>query len=210
MIQPAYIHDLLAFALAALFIVLVPGPNMTYLISCSASQGKKTAIFALLGSNSALIVLGVLTGLGLNSLLQAVPNIYYGLKIIGAFYFFWLAWKTVRNGKKTENDEIKINKISPLRAYQTGFLTNVLNPKAVVFYIAIFPQFLIPSLGHLVLQGTGLALIHALVSFIVNSTIIFSVNCLAVFFHKSERIKTISRWGIATIFSAFAVRILVK
>jgi threonine/homoserine/homoserine lactone efflux protein len=204
------LSHILLFTLAAVLIVLVPGPNMTFLITCAANYGRRTAILALLGSNAALLTLGILTGLGLSSLLMAVPLVYDGLKIAGAFYFFWLAFKSIFL-KVNSLDENQVSSVySDPVAFRNGYLTNILNPKAAVFYVAIFPQFLIPGLGYMVLQGTALSLVHAAVSFTINSIIIISVNHMSARFKESRKVHLLKKWGTAIIFTAFGIRMLMQ
>jgi threonine/homoserine/homoserine lactone efflux protein len=204
------LQHILAFALAAVLIVIVPGPNMSFLIHCAINQGKKTAILALLGSNTALLTLGLLTGLGLNSLLKAVPIVYDVLKVSGAFYFFWLAYKSIFLSKERGDEKDKTPEYGAKKAFQNGYLTNILNPKAAAFYIAIFPQFFIPKLGYLVIQGLVLSLIHALVSFTINNAIIYSVSQMAVRIKASSKVQNLKKWGSAIIFTAFGIRMLMQ
>jgi len=204
------IHQLLSFSVASFLIVLIPGPNMTFLVSCAATQGKKVAIFGLLGSNAALISLAILTGMGLNTILKAIPMVYDIFKIAGALYLFWLAWKNILF-TKTDEDSVTAKEIySSAKAFRTGYFTNVLNPKAAVFYVAILPEFLNPHLGHLVLQGTLLGLVHAVVSFIVNLCIISSVREITRRYSFSSKMAKIKKWGTAAVFTAFGIRILMQ
>lgn len=204
------ISHLLLFTLAAVLIVLVPGPNMTFLISCAASYGRQTAFMALMGSISALLTLGILTGLGLSSLLKAVPYLYDALKIAGAFYFFWLAYKSIFKPANTGSSRSLSAVYSHGLAFRNGYFTNILNPKAAAFYVAIFPQFFIPGLGFLVLQGVALSLVHALVSLAINGSIILSVHHMSARFKESPGIKSFKKWGTATIFTAFGIRMLLQ
>lgn len=205
------LHELLSFAVAAFLIVLIPGPNMTFLISCAVSKGKKAALFALLGSNAALITLGLVTGLGLSTVLKAVPMIYDVLKVAGAFYLFWLGWKNFFIKKSNDNKEIVDKKqISTTGAFRAGFLTNVLNPKSAAFYVAILPAFLNTHIGYLALQGVMFGCIHAVVSFMVNGCILISVRQITKRYQFGARMAAIKKWSSAIIFTAFGVRMLMQ
>jgi threonine/homoserine/homoserine lactone efflux protein len=204
------IHHLLAFAIAAFLIVIIPGPNMTFLITCAATQNRKIALFALLGSISALLTLGILTGLGLSTLIKTVPILYESLKIAGAVYFFWLAWKNISAKQISPENTIVTVLFSDRQAYKAGYFTNLLNPKAAAFYVAIFPQFMDPHLGSMVLQGAALGMVHGLVSLTVNSTIIYSVSRLSSRFQEGNKFRSIKKWGTAILFTAFGIRILMQ
>jgi len=183
---------------------------MTYLISCAISQGKKGAIFALLGSNAALLTLGIITGMGLSTLLKSVPVIYEGLKIVGAFYLFWLAWKAIQSNKKDKISPVSVPLHSKSTLFKRGYLTNLLNPKSAAFYVAIFPEFLNVHNGYLVLQGAMLGLVHAVVSFIINGTIILFVRQVALRVGSGNKLQTVKKWLTASIFTAFGVRMLLQ
>jgi len=204
------LHQIFTFAIAAFLIVIVPGPNMTYLISCAISQGKKGAIFALLGSNAALLTLGIITGMGLSTLLKSVPVIYEALKIVGAFYLFWLAWKAIQSNKKDKISTVSVPQHSKGTLFKRGYLTNLLNPKSAAFYVAIFPEFLNVHNGYLVLQGAMLGLVHAVVSFIINGTIILFVRQVALRVGSGNKLQVVKKWLTASIFTAFGIRMLLQ
>src|SRR5690606_32440068 len=88
----------LGIALVALGMVLTPGPNMLYLVSRSLGQGWRAGMYSLGGTILGFVVYLVLANLGLAAVFLLVPWLYVGLKVAGAAYLLWLAWKTIRGG----------------------------------------------------------------------------------------------------------------
>src|SRR5688572_18591959 len=137
-------EDLEIFALAALLMVLTPGPNMIYLISRSISQGRAAGVISLFG-----VIVGFLFHMccaifGLTAMFLAVPYAYTVLKIAGAAYLLWLAWGALRGTTSPFNPRHLLPD-SPAKLFRMGLLTNILNPKVAVFYMSLFPQFIRPE-----------------------------------------------------------------
>lgn len=142
--------ELLLFALAALLLVLTPGPNMIYCVSRSLTQGARAGLLSLAG---------VVVGFGVH-LLAAVPLAFDLLRIAGALYLLWLAWQAVRPGGVAPFEARALPHDGPRRLFTMGFLTNALNPKVALFYVSFFPQFLHPERGQWLLQGLTLGVVQ--------------------------------------------------
>jgi threonine/homoserine/homoserine lactone efflux protein len=123
---------LVGFALVALGLVLTPGPNMAYLVSRAVTQGPAAGLLSLAGVGSGFIVYLLLAAFGIMAMLFAVPVAYGVLRAAGAAYLAWLAWKTLRSGGSSPFELRTLAPDSPRRLFATGFLTNLLNPKAAV------------------------------------------------------------------------------
>ncbi len=133
----------LAFLWTALIIELTPGPNMTYLAILSLSEGRKAGLAAVAGVATGLMIVGLLSALGLATLISQSPQLYAALRWMGVAYLLWLAfelWRGEPDGGKGLADA------QSLRTYfQRGVITNLLNPKAALFYVAVLPPFLDPN-----------------------------------------------------------------
>ncbi len=136
---------LAAFALTSLLIELTPGPNMAYLALIAATEGRKPGYAAVAGVAIGLAVIGVAAALGLAALISASPVAYQALRWAGVAYLLWLAWEGWRGTtEKGEHAELG----SPLGLFfRRGLITNLLNPKAAVFYVAVLPGFLVVEPG---------------------------------------------------------------
>lgn len=142
------LHELSFFILAALILVISPGPNMIYLISRSITQGKKSGLISLMGVVCGFLFHIVMVSFGLTAVLLAVPLAYTILKTLGTLYLLYLAFQAMRpNSKNIFEVDRNTSHDSPKKLFTVGFLTNVLNPKVAVFYLSFFPQFIKPEYG---------------------------------------------------------------
>ena len=128
--------DLAGFALASLLIELTPGPNMTYLAVLSARQGRASGYVAVLGVALGLATMGAAAALGLASLIGASPALFAILRWGGVAYILYLAWEAWREADAPPEP------IPHSRYFVQGLVTNLLNPKAALFYVTVMPNFL--------------------------------------------------------------------
>ena len=159
---------LVAFILTSFIIEMTPGPNMAYLAVLGASRGRLAGFSAVLGIAVGLALLGIAVGLGGGSLVLNNRVVYESLRWAGALYLCWLAFDGWRAARKP----IEAVPVSPSHFihFRRGFVTNLLTPKAAVFFIAVLPEFTqgpAPSareLALLVSVYVGIAtLVHGLV-----------------------------------------------
>ncbi len=202
--------DLLLFAGAALVMVLTPGPNMIYLVSRSICQGRRAGVVSLLGVVAGFLVHMLAAAGGLTALFMAVPLAYEPLKWTGALYLLYMAWQAVRPGARSPFEARDLPADPPTRLFLMGFLTNVLNPKIAVFYLAIFPQFVSPGHGSLFAQSVQLGVTQIAVSFSVNLLIVLSAARLAGWFSRSPRWLAAQRCVMGTVLAALAVRLALE
>jgi threonine/homoserine/homoserine lactone efflux protein len=201
------LHELLIFATAAFGLVITPGPNMLYLISRSISQGRGAGLVSLLGVLSGFIFHTLAVSLGLTAIFMAVPTAYYALKVIGVTYLLYLAWQAVKpNGRSAFETNLNLPKDSNWKLFQMGFLTNVLNPKAVVFYFSFFPQFMKPEYGALFKQGVMLGLTQMSISFTVNALIVLTAAQVSVWFAQRPTWVKAQRYITGSILAGLAVK----
>ena len=200
-------NDLILFAGAALLMVLTPGPNMIYLISRSISQGRRAGVISLFGVVAGFLVHMLAAAVGLSALFLAIPLAYDILKWVGALYLLWLAWQAVKPGARSPFEAKDLPIDSTARLFLMGFLTNVLNPKIAVFYLAIFPQFIAPGNGSVFLQSIVLGSTQIAVSFSVNLLIALLAAGIASWFSRNPTWLAIQRYFMGFIPGALAVRL---
>jgi len=138
--------NIAAFAWTSFVIELTPGPNMTYLAVLTLAEGRRAGLAAVAGVALGLAIIGSLAALGVGAIVQSSPMLYETLRIAGVAYLLWLAAETWRGEDVTPDvDASDDGQAAMRRAFTNGLVTNVLNPKAAMFYIAVLPVFLDPS-----------------------------------------------------------------
>ena len=159
--------DIVGFALAVLLIELTPGPNMAWLAGLAATEGRRNGMAAVAGVALGLLANGALAALGLAALLESFPALWNGLRIAGALMMVWLAVEAWRGADK----ETPAANGTTGRAFATGALINLLNPKAYLFFVVVAPQFL---------GGETLGLGNALLLSFVSTAIATLIHCAIV------------------------------
>lgn len=131
---------LFSFALASLLIELTPGPNMAYLAILSADRGRRAGLAAVAGVAFGLTLLGVLAVFGIGALVLEQPWLFQILRWSGVAYLLFLAWEAWSQG----NQPLHTADIdaSGWRYFRRGLVTNLLNPKAALFFVTVMPGFL--------------------------------------------------------------------
>lgn len=200
------INDLLLFGLAALIMVLSPGPNMIYLISRSLSQGKKAGIVSLFGVMCGFLFHILMVSFGLTALFFAVPYAFIVVKFLGVAYLLYLAFTTIRSKNKIFDAEKNLERDSSLKLFNIGFLTNMLNPKMAIFYLSFFPQFIKPEYGSVLSQSLQLGLTQILISFSINLLIVVSAAKMATWFSKKPIWLRIQKWFMGSVLAGLAVK----
>lgn len=187
--------------------VLTPGPNMMYLVSRSITQGRRAGIMSLSGVAVGFLAYLTATNLGLSVLFVAVPELYLAVKLAGAGYLGWLAWKALRPGGTSVFEPRQLAPDSPRRLFAMGLMTNLLNPKAAVMYLSLIPQFEHPAAGHLAMQGFVLGGAQIVVSLAVNLAIVLAAGAIAVFLAKRPVWLRTQRYVMGTVLGALAVKL---
>lgn len=195
------------FALAALVLVLTPGPNMIYCISRTLVQGRKAGLISLAGVLLGFVAHLVAATLGLSAVLMAVPIAFTAIKIAGAAYLLWLAWQAVRPGGSSPFEPRALPHDSNARLFQMGFVTNLLNPKVAMFCLSLLPQFLHPERGSVLLQAVQLGATQIAVSGTVNASLVMGAASISAFLARSKGWLLAQRYLMGTVLAGLAVRI---
>jgi threonine/homoserine/homoserine lactone efflux protein len=202
--------ELALFALAALIMVLTPGPNMVYLISRSLCQGHRAGVTSLFGVATGFLVHMFAAAAGLTVVFLAIPLAYDLLRWLGAAYLLWLAWQALRPGARSPFEARDLPADSPARLFFMGFMTSALNPKIAVFYLSVFPQFVRPELGSVFAQSLWLGLTQIAISFSVNLLIILSAARLAAWFSRNPLWLGLQRRLMGLVLGGLAVRLALE
>jgi threonine/homoserine/homoserine lactone efflux protein len=204
--MPVPLTTLLLFAAASLALTMTPGPDMLMCLSRSIAQGRQAAFAALFGIITGCYIWALAAALGLAGLLALAPVAYDAARLAGAAYLAYLAWATFR-----ASDAFGLKGGAPAvswrRAYRQGLLTNLLNPKVALFFLALFPQFVDPARGSMVAQSLILVSLLNLIGFGVNGGVILAASRFARFLGTRPAVARAQRWFLATVFGGLALRL---
>jgi len=198
--------SLLGFALISLGLVLTPGPNMIYLISRSITQGPMAGIVSLGGVALGFVFYMLCAAFGITALLFAVPYAYDALRFGGVAYLLWLAWQAVKPGGRSPFQVRKLAVDSPRKLFAMGFVTNLLNPKIAMLYLALLPQFIDPAAGNVLAQSVVLGSIQIAISVSVNAMIALAAGSIALFLTRRPGWMLVQRYLMGTVLAGLAVR----
>jgi threonine/homoserine/homoserine lactone efflux protein len=197
----------LGMALVALGMVLTPGPNMIYLVSRSIGQGWRAGMVSLAGTLVGFLVYMTMANVGLAAIFLVVPWLYTVVKLAGAAYLIYLAWKTLRPGGLSLFEARDLPRDSRAKLFRMGLVTNLLNPKAAIMYLALIPQFVQPAAGNVLLQGFILGGVQITVSMLVNAAIVLAAGGIAVFLGRRPAWVAWQRWITGTLLGAVGVKL---
>ncbi|WP_417454340.1 LysE family translocator [Kiloniella sp.] len=201
---------LIPFILAGIALNLTPGVDMAYVLTKTTHQGKKAGLLAALGISLGSMVHATASALGISALLATSETAFLTLKIAGAIYLFYIAYKILTTPPQslTENGEqLYSSKYKNGRIIMEGAMTNLLNPKIGLFMLAFLPQFIDAAPQDVVWQTLALGLLFNINGYIVFVVLITLTSLAAAKIKASKRIKTLLRWITATILGGMAIRI---
>ncbi len=201
---------LLGFALVSLGMVLTPGPNMIYLISRSITQGAAAGIVSLGGVALGFVFYMLCAAFGITALLFAVPYAYDALRFAGAAYLLWLAWQALKPGGRSPFQVKKLQVDGPRKLFAMGFVTNLLNPKIAMLYLALLPQFIDPTVGSVLTQSLALGFTQIAISVSVNALIAFAAGSIALFLGTRPNWLLVQRWLMGTVLAGLAVKMALE
>lgn len=199
-----------AFLIAALALCLTPGPDMMFIVAMGGRGGPATGTMAAAGVATGALVHAVAAMLGLSALFAALPTLYQVLRWAGAAYLVFLAVKAFRERDAQVAGDGAEQAAGPgrLRAYWQGMVTNLLNPKVILFNIAFLPQFVNPRLGHPMLQFMVLGVTLVLIGLAVDGLVGLLSGRLAAALRRSRRAaRALNVFG-GVVFTGLAARLL--
>lgn len=207
------ITDLTTYIIGTILIVLLPGPNSLYVMSVASRYGIRTGYAAACGVFTGDSILILCTVLGAASLLKAFPILFIILKLTGACYLAYLGFKLLQGAYQTWNkpphhaELADLPKLDQVHPYRTALSISLLNPKAILFFLSFFVQFVEPNYAYPALSFLVLALIVQIVSFSYLTALIFSGIKLASFFRHNYKIAATGICLVGILFFGFGLRL---
>ncbi|MFC7640577.1 LysE family translocator [Streptosporangium lutulentum] len=141
------------------------------------------------------------------TIFAVVPALYTAVKLAGAGYLLWLAWKAVRPGGEPVFAPTALPVDPPRRLFSMGLLTNLLNPKIAILYVSLLPQFVDPALGHVAEQSLLLGLTQIAVALSVNAMIVLTAGAVAAFMGRRPMWMRVQRYLMGAVLAGLALRI---
>ena len=206
------ITDITTYAIGVVVIVLLPGPNSLFVLGVAARQGVRTGYRAAAGVLVGDLTLMVLAAAGVASLLRAYPPLFFVLKWAGAAYLAWLGVgmlrRALRSWRQHGPDATGLHLPPPAaQPFRRALAISLLNPKAILFFMSFFIQFVDRSYPHPALSFAVLGAIAQTASFAYLSTLIFSGHRLAAAFGARRRLAAGASGGVGALFLSFSARL---
>ncbi|MEU4892462.1 leucine efflux protein LeuE [Streptomyces sp. NPDC044780] len=218
------ITDLSTYLAGLALIILLPGPNSLYVVSVAARRGPRTGYRAAAGVLCGDTVLMALSAGGVASLLHASPVLFAVVKFVGAGYLTWLAvgmlrgaralWRrraqgagAARGAEGAEGAAGAMGSAEGERPYRRALVISLLNPKAILFFISFFVQFVDPHYAHPALSFVALGAWAQLFSITYLSVLIFSGTYLAATFRRRQRLRAGLSAAAGAAFLGFAAKL---
>ncbi|HQR21264.1 MAG TPA: LysE family translocator [Burkholderiaceae bacterium] len=192
------------FAFAVLLLALTPGPVWIYLISRTLTQGRRAGYFSLIGVMAGVLVHLLAAALGLSALLLALPAAFDAIKLAGAAYLLWLAWNTLRGAGFSFTPQ-PLDPVPDRVLFRQSLTASVINPKVAVFYLSLFPQFVDPAAGSVLLQSLALGIVHVSVSTLVDGSLVTVAGGLSAWLARRPHWLRVQRWVLGGAFGVLAV-----
>ena len=205
------ITDLWTYVLGTLFIVLLPGPNSLFVLATAAQRGIGSGYRAASAVFLGDAVLMLLSALGIASLLKAEPVLFLGLKYVGAAYLFYLGIGMLRGGLQKLRQPLEqvapAKQVDVNQPFRKALLLSLSNPKAILFFVSFFIQFVDPGYAYPGLSFLVLGAILEVISAVYLSFLIFSGVRLAAWFRRRQRLAAGASSGVGALFVGFGVKL---
>jgi leucine efflux protein len=206
------IVDFWTFFLGTLFIVLLPGPNSLYVLSVAAQRGVRQGYLGACGVFVGDAILMILSACGAASLLKTSPLLFMALKYAGAAYLGWIGlqmllgcWRRFRSGAAVPDAAAPV--VRDVDPFRKALAVSLLNPKAILFFISFFVQFVDPAFPSSFLSFSMLGLVCQIISFTYLTVLIFLGTRLAAAFRRRQRLSTALSAGVGALFMGFGVKL---
>lgn len=195
-----------AFGALAFSMALSPGPNLMYLASRAICQGYRAGFASLAGVCTGMLAYVVVTALGLSAIFDTIPLAYDIVRIFGALYLVWLAIKAFRAPAR----QLTTSQLAPepfAVLFRRGLFTCLLNPKLVLMYGALLPQFVQPAQGAVLWQTVQLGLVQVIAAACAHGCVILGASRLAAMFRKNAGLARLQRYVLGVALLAVAAKL---
>ncbi|WP_026837857.1 LysE family translocator [Gillisia sp. JM1] len=198
--------QLIPFLIASILLTLSPGPDIIYVLVQSISNGKKAGIATTLGLVSGILIHTSLVAFGASAVIKASPILFSLIKIFGALYLFYLAYKVLKSDSSIAIDGVPQK--SSKNLFSQGFIMNVLNPKVTIFFLAFFPGFLWEPEGNTILQFYILGFLFLLQALLIFGAVALLAGKISEYLMQHRRSGVFLKWIQVVVFVGIGILIL--
>ncbi|MFJ4154968.1 LysE family translocator [Pseudomonas sp. NPDC089752] len=195
------------FIVAALLLLVVPGPNMAIVTSHAVAHGWRAGLAAALGITLADVLMTITVSTGLGALVMSWAPAFDLLRWAGACYLLWLAWQALK--APSANTDTPATQDSMRKIFARATLNSLLNPKALLFFMVFLPQFVTVGGSSVTSQLMFLGLLLSLIALIFHSLLGFWAGRLHGRLREGVISKRFGAYSFAAVMTALAVRLLV-
>lgn len=202
---------LIELIIASVAIILIPGPSVMFVIARAVAWGRVTAALTALGNALGMLLLSVFIAIGLGPLLQRSELLLLVVQVLGGLYLIHLGLDAYRHRQVHADDMIKIEEVKPsnFQILRQGFTVGALNPKALVFFSAVFPQFVDAEAGSITFQLLMFGVIFAILSFLLDGMWGLIVGSSRDWFVTSKNRLVVLRVVGAVVMMALGIGVIV-
>lgn len=192
-----------------MILTLSPGPDIIYVLIQGMTNGRKSGIVTALGLVTGILVHTSLVAFGVSIILTESESLFFIIKILGAIYLFYLAYRVSRSDPTIAFSAADVQTRSSFSLYEQGFIMNVLNPKVTIFFLAFFPGFLWEPDGNTVLQFYILGALFMLQALIIFSIVAILAGRISRFQRRHPSSGVLLKWLQVVVFVGIGLFILV-
>lgn len=194
------------FMLATLALNVTPGPDMLYVVASSAGQGRRAGVISALGIGTGTLVHISAAALGLSALLMSSAVAFDAVRFAGAAYLLYVGLRTI-TGRTAPLHAGQVRPAPLGRVFRRGMITNVLNPKVALFFLAFIPQFVDPTRGPVAWQFAALGGMFDASGTVVNTLVGLVAGSATAWLARSPRASRTQQWLTGSVFVALGARL---
>jgi threonine/homoserine/homoserine lactone efflux protein len=191
-------------------LALSPGPDNIFVMTQSIARGKKYGLATVAGLMTGCLVHTSLLAFGVSALIKANAWVFTGIKLFGALYLLYLAYKVYKSGDQIQLQTKKTYGSGLWGLFKIGFTMNVLNPKVTIFFLAFFPGFLFSDTLSTVVQFYILGMLFILVSSFIFSSIAILAGSISSYVTKNSKAGPFLKWMQIIVFLSIAIYLLLS
>lgn len=204
---------LTTYIIGTVAVIILPGPNSLFCLSIAAQHGVKAAYRAIAGIIFGDTLLTLATILGAGTLLKLYPALFDGLKLVGGLYLAYIGFNLLRGAVRKWRlapSSVQAAENSPVQParhiFKRALLLSLTNPKAILFFLSFFVQFVDPAYPHPALSFLVLAVILQTTSFLYLNLLVFAGHKMTRLFRRYQRLSACAMGMVGLMFAGFAVK----